>query len=136
MCYASNYAAGAVLAQRVDNATHVIYYASRTLEFAEFNYTTTEKELLAKFFSLDKFRSYLLGFKVIIFTDHAALKYLLKKPEAKPRLIRWMLLLKEFSVEIKDKSGVANIVADHLSRIERDKDLSPIQDDFPGEQLL
>ncbi|KAK2416448.1 hypothetical protein QL285_038843 [Trifolium repens] len=136
MCDASNYAVGAVLAQRVCKAAHVIYYASRTLDSAQSNYTTTEKELLAIVFALDKFRSYLLGSKVIVFTDHAALKYLLKKPEAKPRLIRWMLLLQEFNVEIKDKSGAENLVADHLSRIERDEDPSPIQDNFPDEQLL
>ncbi|XP_045797211.1 uncharacterized protein LOC123891391 [Trifolium pratense] len=136
MCDASNYAVGAVLAQRVEKAAHVIYYASRTLDSAQANYTTTEKELLAIVFALDKFRSYLLGSKVIVFTDHAALKYLLKKPEAKPRLIRWMLLLKEFNVEIKDKSGAENLVADHLSRIERDGDIFPIQDEFPDEQLL
>ncbi|XP_045822018.1 uncharacterized protein LOC123914902 [Trifolium pratense] len=136
MCDASNYAVGAVLAQRIDKAAHVIYYASRTLDSAQSNYTTTEKELLAIVFALDKFRSYLLGSKVVVFTDHAALKYLLKKPDAKPRLIRWMLLLQEFNVEIKDKSGAENLVADHLSRIERDEDPFPIQDDFPDEQLF
>ncbi|GAU43740.1 hypothetical protein TSUD_365890 [Trifolium subterraneum] len=136
MCDASNYAVGVVLAQRVDKAAHVIYYASRTLDSAQANYTTTEKELLAIVFALDKFRSYLLGSKVIVFTDHAALKYLLKKPEAKPRLIRWMLLLQEFDVDIKDISGAENLVAHHFSRIERDGDTSPIQDDFPDEQLL
>ncbi|XP_050875453.1 uncharacterized protein LOC127079087 [Lathyrus oleraceus] len=80
--------------------------------------------------------SYLIGSNVVVFTYHATLKYLLKKPEAKPRLIRWMLLLQEFNVEIKDKSGVENLVADHLSRIKRDEDPFPIQDDFPDEQLL
>ncbi|XP_050890130.1 uncharacterized protein LOC127095493 [Lathyrus oleraceus] len=78
----------------------------------------------------------LVGSKVVVFTDHATLKYLLKKPEAKPRLIRWMLLLQEFNVDIKDKNGVENLVADHLSRIERDEDPFPIQDDFPDEQLF
>ncbi|XP_050915617.1 uncharacterized protein LOC127130692 [Lathyrus oleraceus] len=76
------------------------------------------------------------GSKVVVFTDHAALKYLLKKPDAKPRLIRWMLLLQEFNVEIKDKSGVENLVVDHLSRIERNEDPFPIQDDIPDEQLF
>ncbi|XP_050877045.1 uncharacterized protein LOC127080793 [Lathyrus oleraceus] len=133
---ASNYVVGAVLAQRVDKVAHVIYYASRTLDSAQSNYTTTEKELLAIVFALDKFRSYLLGSKVVFFTDHATLKYLLKKPDAKPRFIRWMLLLQEFNVEIKDKSGVENLVDDHLSRIERNEDPFPIQDDFPDEQLF
>ena len=67
--------------------------------------------------SFDKFRSYLIGSKVIVFTDHAALKYLLTKQESKPRLMRWILLLQEFDIEIKDRSKAENKVADHLSRI-------------------
>ncbi|CAN6685845.1 unnamed protein product [Malus baccata var. baccata] len=98
MCDASDYALGAVLGQRKDKRPHVIYYASRTLNDAQLNYSTTEKELLAVVFALDKFRSYLIGTKVIVFTDHAALKYLLTKKEAKPRLIRWILLLQEFDI--------------------------------------
>ncbi|KAM1342673.1 hypothetical protein ACFX2F_006964 [Malus domestica] len=74
-------------------------YAFWTLNDAQLNYFTTEKEL-AVVFSLDKFCSYLLGTKVIIYTDHVSLKYLLTRNEAKPRLIRWMLLLQEFDVEI------------------------------------
>ncbi|RDX74156.1 Retrovirus-related Pol polyprotein from transposon 17.6, partial [Mucuna pruriens] len=77
-------------------------------------------ELLAIVFTLDKFRSYLLGSKIIVFSDHAALRFLLKKSDAKLRLIRWMLLLQEFNIKIKDKKGVENFVADHLSKIERD----------------
>ncbi|KAM1787839.1 hypothetical protein ACFX11_038202 [Malus domestica] len=115
MCDASDYALGAVLAQRKDKQPHVIYYASRTLNDAQLNYSTTEKELLAVVFALDKFRSYLIGTKVIVYTNHAALKYLLTKKEAKPRLIRWMLILQEFDIEIRDKKGSKNVVADHLS---------------------
>lgn len=100
MCDASNYAVGAVLAQRVGKDPHVIYYASRTLDAAQADYITTEKELLAIVFALDKFQSYPLGSKVVVFSDHAAMKFLLKKPRAKPRLIRWMLLLQEFDIEI------------------------------------
>ncbi|RDX96999.1 Retrovirus-related Pol polyprotein from transposon 17.6, partial [Mucuna pruriens] len=85
-----------------------------------------EKELLAIVFALDKFRSYLLGSKVIIFSDHVALKYLLKKPDARPTLIRWILHLQEFDLEIRGKKGVDNIVVDHLSRIEREPDPMPI----------
>ncbi|KOM28668.1 hypothetical protein LR48_Vigan561s005800 [Vigna angularis] len=139
MCDASNYALGAVLTQKIDKLPRVIYYASRTLDVAQANYTTTEKELLAIVFAFDKFRSYLLGSPVIVYTDHAALKFLLKKTESKPRLIRWMLLLQEFDLQIKDRSGAQNLVADHLSRIERvgnEVDVLPIHDNFPDESLL
>nr|KYP75160.1 Retrovirus-related Pol polyprotein from transposon 17.6 [Cajanus cajan] len=138
MCDASNYALGAILAQRVDRLPRVIYYASKTLDAAQANYTTTEKELLAIIFALDKFRSYLLGSRVIIFIDHAALKCLFKKVDSKPRLIRWMLWLQEFDLDICDRSRAQNLVVDHLSRIERaeDEDTLPIQDDFPNENLL
>ncbi|RDX87586.1 Tf2-6, partial [Mucuna pruriens] len=105
------------------------------MDLAQLNYTTTKKELLAIVFALDKFCSYLLGSK-IIFTDHAALRFLLKKLDAKPRLIRWMLLLQEFDIEIRDKRGAENLVVDHLSRIERESNPMPIQDEFLDEQLL
>ncbi|CAN6718900.1 unnamed protein product [Malus baccata var. baccata] len=135
MCDASDFAIGAVLGQRKNKEPHVIYYASRTLNDAQLNYSTTEKELLAVVFALDKFRSYLLGTKVIIFIDHVALKYLLTKKEAKPRLIRWMLLLQQFDIEIQDKKGVENVVADHLSRMVHEE-ASPISETFPDEQLM
>ncbi|CAN6552189.1 unnamed protein product [Malus baccata var. baccata] len=131
MCDASDYAIGAVLGQRKNKKPHVIYYASRTLNDAQFNYSTTEKELLAVVFALDKFRSYLIGTKVIIFTDHAALKYLFTKKEAKPRLIHWMLILQEFDIEIKDKKGSDNVVADHLSRLVREDESIHIPKTFP-----
>ncbi|XP_075486211.1 uncharacterized protein LOC142525806 [Primulina tabacum] len=115
MCDASDTAVGAVLGQRKN------------------------KELLAIVFALDKFHSYLVLSKATVYTDHSALKYLLAKKDAKPRLIRWILLLQEFDLEIRDKKGVKNVVADHLSRLEHvrikgsDDD---IDDWFPDEQLL
>ncbi|KAK8632600.1 hypothetical protein V6N13_072990 [Hibiscus sabdariffa] len=103
MCDASDYAVGAVLGQRRGKTFHPIYYASKTLNEAQINYTTTEKELLAVIFTFDKLRSYLIGTKVKVHTDHSAIKYLLAKKDVKPRLIRWILLLQEFDIEIIDR---------------------------------
>jgi hypothetical protein len=93
MCDASDFAVGAVLGQIKDKKHYAISYASKTLTRPQLNYSTTEKELLAVVFAIDKFRSYIVGAKVIIYSDHAALKYLLTKKDAKPWLIRWILLL-------------------------------------------
>ncbi|KAK1411652.1 hypothetical protein QVD17_38209 [Tagetes erecta] len=110
MCDASDYAVGAVLGQRKDKHFHPIYYASRTLNAAQEHYTTTEKE------------------------------YLFSKKDAKPRLIRWILLLQEFDIEIRDKKGAENVAADHLSRLEGpesvDKAGVSIDDRFPFESLM
>ena len=92
ICDASDLAIGAVLEQR-GGKPYVVYYASKTLNEAQRNYTTTEKEMLAVVYALDKFRAYLVGSDIIIFTDHSALKYLLTKQNAKARLIIWVLLL-------------------------------------------
>ena len=103
---------------------------------AQLNYATTEKELLAIVFAFDKFRPYLIGNKVVVHTDHSAIKYLMTKKDTKPRLIRWVLLLQEFDVEIKDKKGTESLVEDHLSRLEGVSDEVQVNDDFPDEQLL
>jgi hypothetical protein len=88
MCDASDYTVGVVLRQRIGKNLHVIAYASCVLDGAQCNYHTTKNELFAVVFALEKFRSYLLGTKVVVFTDHATLRYLLKKRESKPILIR------------------------------------------------
>lgn len=133
MCDASDYAVGPVLGQRIGEASHAIYYASRTLNDAQRNYSTTKKELFAVVFALKKFRFYLLGTKVVVYSDHAAIHYLMTRKEAKSRLIRWILLLSEFDLEIKDKK---NRVADHLSCFVHVEDELPLQETFPDEQLF
>ena len=94
---------------------------------------------MAVVFTFDKFRPYLIGTKVVVYTDHSAIRYLISKNDAKPRLIRWVLLLQEFDLEIKDRKGTENQVADHLSRLENSKyqeDKVPLTEHFPEEQLL
>ena len=138
MCDASDLAIGAVLGQREEGKPYVVYYASKTLNEAQRNYTTAEKELLAVVYALDKFRAYLVGSDIVIFTNHSALKYLLTKQNAKARLIIWVLLLLEFNLQIRDKKGVENVMADHLSRltIAHNTHNPPINDEFPEESLL
>jgi hypothetical protein len=102
------------------------------------NYTTTEKELLEVVFVCEKFKSYLVGSSVVVFSDHAALKYLLSKKDSKTKLVQWILLLQESGITIKDKKGTENVVADHLSRLTTDlrSDITPIDDYFPDESLF
>ncbi|GJR46331.1 reverse transcriptase domain-containing protein [Tanacetum coccineum] len=111
MCDASDYAVGAVLGQ----------------------------QLLAVVYAFEKFRPYLVLSKTIVYTDHSALKYLLAKQDAKPRLLRWILLLQEFDVIIRDKKGAENLAADHLSRLENphegDLEKMEINETFPLETL-
>ena len=82
MCDASDFTIGAVLGQKREKIFQVIYYAGRTLNDAQLNYATTEKELLAIVFAFDKFRPYLIGNKVVVHTDHSAIKYLMTKKDA------------------------------------------------------
>ncbi|GKC37056.1 reverse transcriptase domain-containing protein [Tanacetum coccineum] len=140
MCDASDFAVGAILGQRIDGKFKPIYYASKTLNNAQEHYKTNEKELLAVVFSFDKFRQYLVLSKTVVYTDHSALKYLFSKQDVKPRLIRWVLLLQRFDIEIKDKKGAESLVVDYLSRL-ANPDLGTfteeeITDEFPDEHLM
>ena len=139
MCDASDYTIGVVLGQRKGRVFHSIYYASKVLNDAQLNYATTEKEMFAIVYALEKFRSYLVGSKVIVYTNHAAIKYLLTKVDSKPRLIKWILLLQEFDMVIQDKKGSENLVVNHLSRLVNEevtlKELEK-RDEFLDESLL
>ncbi|GJR56811.1 reverse transcriptase domain-containing protein [Tanacetum coccineum] len=88
MCDASDFAIGAVLGQRKNKHFQPIHYASKTMNEAQTHYTTTEKELLAVVYAFEKFRSYLVMSKSIVYTDHSAIKYLFAKKDAKARLMR------------------------------------------------
>nr|GEW51001.1 reverse transcriptase domain-containing protein [Tanacetum cinerariifolium] len=107
-----------------------LHYAGKTMTEAQIHYTKTEKEMLAVVYAFEKFRPYLVLSKSIVYTDHSALKYLLNKPDAKPRLIRWVLLLQEFDITIRDKKGTKNLGADHLSRLE-----NPHKDVFENKEI-
>ncbi|GKC82599.1 reverse transcriptase domain-containing protein [Tanacetum coccineum] len=118
MCYASDFAIGAVLGQHHKEHFRPIHYASKTINKAESHYTKTEKEMLVVVYAFEKFRSYLILNKSIVYTDHFTLKYLFAKKDSKARLIQWVLLLQEFSFKVIDTKGAENLAADHLSRLE------------------
>ncbi|GKB77769.1 reverse transcriptase domain-containing protein [Tanacetum coccineum] len=130
---------GAFLGQRQEKHFRSIHYASKTISEAESHYTTTEKEMLAVVYAFEKFWSYLILNKSIVYTDHSALKYLFAKKDFKARLLRWVLFLQEFKFKVIDTKGAENLVADHLSRLENPYEnvLDPkeINETFPLETL-
>nr|GEY10445.1 reverse transcriptase domain-containing protein [Tanacetum cinerariifolium] len=137
--YADQVIQRAVLRQQKMKHFQAIHYASKTMTEAQIHYTTTKKEILAVVYAFEKFRPYLVLSKSIAYTDHSALKYLLSKQDAKPRLLWWVLLLQEFDITIRDKKGSENLAADHLSRLENPhKDVfenKDINENFPLETL-
>nr|GFA84971.1 reverse transcriptase domain-containing protein [Tanacetum cinerariifolium] len=158
MCDASDYAVGAVLGQRIEKHFRPIHYASKTMNQAKANYTTTEKEMLAVVYAFKEFRSYFIMNKSIVYTDHSALNktmnqaeanytttekemlaYLFAKKDAKARLLRWILLLQEFDFKVIDTRGAENYAADHLSCLENPYenifDPKEINEAFPLESL-
>ncbi|GKD40531.1 reverse transcriptase domain-containing protein [Tanacetum coccineum] len=131
MCDASDYEVGAALGQRKTKHFQPIHYASKTMTDAQAHYTTTEKELLSVVYGFEKLRPYLVLSKTIVYTDHSALKYLLAKQDAKPRLLWWILLLQEFDIIIRDKKGAENLAADHLLSLE-----NPHQDFLENKEII
>nr|GEX94183.1 reverse transcriptase domain-containing protein [Tanacetum cinerariifolium] len=136
---ASDFAIGAVLGQRQEKHFRPIYYASKTMTEAESSYTITEKEMLAVVYAFEKFWSYLIMNKRIVYTDHSALTYLFAKKDSKVRLLHWVLLLQEFTYKVIDTKGAKNLAANNLSRLENRHqnvlDPKEINESFPLETL-
>ena len=106
ICEASDDDVGVTLVQHIGRRFNIIHHASRTLNSAQKNYPKEERELFAVFFSCDKFRSYIVDAKVRVHTDHDGLKELLERKNHKPRLIRWILLLQEFELQIMQRQEI------------------------------
>nr|GEV06337.1 reverse transcriptase domain-containing protein [Tanacetum cinerariifolium] len=133
--FSGDFAIGVVLGKRQEKHFRPIHYASKTMNEAESNYTTTEKEMLSVVYAFEKFWSYLIMNKIIVYTNHFALKYLFSKKDYKARLLRWVLLLQEFTFKVIDTKGAKNLAADHLSRLENPHqnvlDPKEINESFP-----
>jgi len=134
--YASDTAIGAVLGQEEDKNPYAIYYISKNLSPTELNYTMIEKEFLVVIHAVNKFRHYITGYPVVLYTDHSTIKYLANKPITNGRVTRWLILLQEFDITIKDRPGKENPVADFLSRMPKPADIAVVEDEFPNEHLF
>nr|GEV75175.1 reverse transcriptase domain-containing protein [Tanacetum cinerariifolium] len=136
---ASDFAIGVVLRKRKEKNFRLIHYASKTMTEEESNYTTTKKEMLSVVYAFENFWSYLILNKSIVYTDHSAFKYLFAKKDSKARLLRWVLLLQEFTFKVIDTKGAENLAVDHLSRVENPHqnvlDSKEINESFPLETL-
>eukprot|EP00253_Pinus_taeda_P013007 PITA_13007 len=133
---ASDTTIGAVLGQEEEKKPYAIYYISKNLSSAELNYTVTEKEFLAVIHAVKIFRHYITGYPVVLYTDHSAIKYLANKPVTNARITRWLILLQEFDITIKDRPGKENPIADFLSRIPKSIETTVVEDQFPDEHLF
>eukprot|EP00253_Pinus_taeda_P019898 PITA_19898 len=133
---ASDTTIGSVLGQEEDKKPYAIYYISKNLSSAKLNYTVTEKEFLAVIHAVNKFRHYITGYSVVLYTDHSAIKYLANKLVTNARITRWLILLQEFDITIKDRPGKENPVVDFLSRIPKSIETAAVEDQFPDEHLF
>ena len=134
---ASNFAIGCILAQPGEhNMDFPISYASRQLNDAEKNYTTTEREGLTMVYAVKKFRHYLLANKFVFFVDHQALLYLVNKPCSTGRIVRWFVILLEFDFTVAVKKGSTHTRADHVSRLTNGEEATGVPDDLPDAPLF
>jgi hypothetical protein len=133
---ASDIALGEVLGQRENQMPYAIYFVSKNLSPAEVNYTVTENELLVVVHAINKFRHYITGYQAFVHIDHSAIKLLMNKPVTNPRVTRWLLLLEEFNINIIDRPSKDNLVVDFLSRMIHFGDNTPVEDNFPDENLF
>ena len=133
---ASEITIGAILSQEEDKKPYAIYYINKNLTPAKLNYTVTKKEFLAVIYAINKFKHYITGYPVVLYTDHSAIKYLANKPITNGRVTRWLILLQEFNITIKDRPGKENLVADFLSHVPRIDNAVAIEDQFHDEHLF
>lgn len=124
------------MGQEEDKRPYAIYYISKNLAPAELNYTVTKKEFLAVIHAVNKFRHYITGYPVILYTDHSAIKNLANKPVTNGRITRWLILLQDFDITIRDRPGKENPVVDFLSRIPKSMETAAVEDQFPDEHLF
>jgi hypothetical protein len=125
-----------VLGQEEDKKTYAIYFISKNLNLVELNYTVTEKEFLVVIHAINKFRHYITGYLVILYTNHSAIRYLDNKPITNGWVTRWLLLLQEFDITIKDGPERENFVTDFLSHIPKTYDSLTVEDEFLDEHLF
>jgi hypothetical protein len=133
---ASDITIGVVLGHEEDKKPYVIYFINKNLTPTELNYTVTEKEFLAIIHAINKFRHYIIGYPVILYTDHSTIKYLANKPITNGWVTRWLLLLQEFNITIKDRPGRENLVTDFLSHIPKTDNSLTVEDQFQDEHLF
>jgi hypothetical protein len=127
---ASDTSLGVVLGKREEHIPYAIYFVNKNFSPAKVNYTFTEKEFLSVVHAINKFRHYIIGFKVFLHTDHSAIGFLMNKPVTNARVTRWLLLLQEFNITIIDRPLRDNLVVYLLSRLIHIGDSTLVDDDF------